>query len=79
MAAYMLGGEYVVGPPLTPARQEWLRHVLHEYGVSVAGATQFVAMQPMTDQRDRQQLLDVFNRAVGPESHRPPGFRGKGR
>jgi hypothetical protein len=77
--AYMEFGEYTVGPPLTPDRQSWLKYVLENYGVSATGAAQFVGAQSVTDQRDRQQILDILNRVVTQKDHRMGrGFRGKG-
>ena len=70
--------EWVVGPALTPDRLAWLKHVLTQYGVSRAGAEQFSGSQAVTDPSDRKLLLDVLNRVVVTESHRPRGFRGKG-
>jgi hypothetical protein len=71
-------GEMVVGEPLTPARQSFLKEALRYYGVSAAGAEQFVGNQPVTDVQDRRQLLDFVNRVVLKASGLPRGFRGKG-
>ena len=70
--------EMVVGEPLTPARVGLLKEALRYYGVSPAGAEQFVRADPVSDPRDRRQLLDFVNRVIMPGSNRSAGFRGKG-
>jgi hypothetical protein len=75
--SYMLS-ESRVPQALTSNRLEWLKYVLKKYGVSDAGAGQFTRSQAVADPSDRRLLLDILNRVVVEESHRPSGFRGKG-
>jgi hypothetical protein len=78
MDHYMLS-EWTVPKALTPNRVEWLKFVLANYGVSVAGAEQFTASNIVTDSRDRRSLLDILNRVVEEGSpNQQQGFRGKG-
>jgi len=79
MAGGMSRGERTVGTPLTTGRQEFLRFAVEQYGVSRAGAEQFVGMRPVSDQNDRKQLLDLVNRVIVDGSGTPhPKFGGKG-
>jgi len=79
MGGSMTLGERPVGPALTTGRQEFLRFAVQQYGVSKAGAEQFVGVRPVTDQNDRKQLLDLVNRVIVDGSGKPrPTFGGKG-
>lgn len=75
----MSRSERTVGQPLDAGRQAFLRYAVQQYGVSKAGAEEFVAMRAVSDPDDRKQLLDLVNRVIvdgsGTPSHR---FMGKG-